>query len=86
MAEDIEIIDEFSAGNVSFEIGKSYVIIVRKNWEIIAARPVFNWLHMKNIINKLQEDSVYRKKFLETYYVQSKRHERKETLSNKELS
>ncbi len=69
MAEDIDIIDEFQVGSIIFEIGKSYVIIARRDGKIVAARPVFNWLHMKNIISKLQEDSIYRKKFMETYKV-----------------
>ena len=76
--EDFDVVDEFKAGNIKFELGKAYVIIARnKKGNIIAARPVFTYFHMTNLINKLQTNPVYRKEFLEKYNVQGKKNGRK---------
>ena len=78
--EDFDIVDEFTAGKIKFELGKAYVIVARKKRKIIAAKPIFNYFHMTNIINKLQNDPSYRKGFLEKYKIQGKKDARKGTI------
>ena len=83
LKEDFDVVDEFKAGNIKFELGKAYVIIARnKKGNIIAARPVFTYFHMTNLINKLQTNPVYRKEFLELYKVQGKKDGRKKRVQD----
>jgi len=76
MSDEIEVVDEFKAGNLNFGIGKSYVIILRQNNKIIAMKPVLHWFHAENTKNRLINDANYRKEFLEKYAVKQQARKR----------
>ena len=67
--EQIEIIENFKAGDLEFELGKGYVVVAKRKGKIVAIRAVTHWFHAGNIAEKLQKDINYRKDFIEKYGV-----------------